>query len=336
MQANKARSIYMKLLIGGVLILGALVGSVIFFSKPDFYRDSPRPGEQAPFQAAHSNSLFDLNNPRDLMGFSDEVLVAKITEESAPTEFKVSVVFNIKGKSSSSISIEDSRSEALKIGYTYILPLKEDRGRFLVVAPGQGYEQFKQWLYPITTDVSLSLTQLKNLAISDNRTQELLIAYVYETEIQRYPIKNSFKSLSAEERKAVLGYIKNMPSEPPVKPENTKILCSDHEDNDGDHHVDLADNDCAAFLPPKLQENTKALCSDGIDSDRDGLYDLIDPDCSAYKGPEETTEFCSDGLDNDMNGYRDMSDSNCKALYQLLPPPSQPNPPVVSTSTTST
>ena len=55
----------------------------------------------------------------------------------------------------------------------------------------------------------------------------------------------------------------------PPPTENTAELCSDGQDNDGDTLTDLADPDCAAFVPepepqPELFENTEVLLQEKV------------------------------------------------------------------------
>ncbi|WP_437478810.1 MopE-related protein [Sorangium sp. So ce1014] len=96
---------------------------------------------------------------------------------------------------------------------------------------------------------------------------------------------------------------------------NPSERCDDDLDNDGDHHVDCADPDCAAFGPCRGCANGaapgpefgSAACTDGIDNDCDGTLDCADEDCSA--SDFYVTECC-DGLDENGNGIPD--DFNCR------------------------
>ncbi|MGK4002973.1 MopE-related protein [Sorangium sp. So ce1036] len=96
---------------------------------------------------------------------------------------------------------------------------------------------------------------------------------------------------------------------------NPREVCDDGLDNDGDHHVDCADRDCAAVgacfrcangAAPGPEFGTVA-CTDGLDNDCDGAIDCADDDCSA--SDFYVTECC-DGVDENGNGIPD--DFNCR------------------------
>jgi len=93
---------------------------------------------------------------------------------------------------------------------------------------------------------------------------------------------------------------------PTPVPENTLEFCQDQKDNDGDGHVDCADQDCEVFalclrpvmvspLPPPPQPQFVAppppppaeergwMCSDGVDNDRDGLTDCFEKVCQSSR-----------------------------------------------------
>jgi hypothetical protein len=94
------------------------------------------------------------------------------------------------------------------------------------------------------------------------------------------------------------------PTAPAPVPENTLELCQDKTDNDGDGHVDCADQDCEVFTlclpppmvsplpppqprfvapapPPPPAEERGWMCSDGVDNDRDGLTDCFEKSCQS-------------------------------------------------------
>jgi len=97
-----------------------------------------------------------------------------------------------------------------------------------------------------------------------------------------------------------------IPGQCPI--EDSALLCSDGQDNDGDGLIDCFDPGCGAFC----QEDTNALCSDGRDNDDDGLVDCGDPSCSATQACCEAGEDrCSDGVDNNLDGAIDCDDEGC-------------------------
>ena len=51
------------------------------------------------------------------------------------------------------------------------------------------------------------------------------------------------------------------PPPPPPSPENTQVLCSDGLDNDADGLIDLADPDCAAFVPSEDEKTWAEISS---------------------------------------------------------------------------
>lgn len=91
-------------------------------------------------------------------------------------------------------------------------------------------------------------------------------------------------------------------STPARSPENTPSACRDRVDNDGNGHVDCADQGCspmtfctqpaptpsqpASSPQARTPENTPGACRDGNDNDGDGHVDCADQDCS-------TLTFCA-------------------------------------------
>jgi hypothetical protein len=72
--------------------------------------------------------------------------------------------------------------------------------------------------------------------------------------------------------------------------ENTSRLCRDGSDNDGDGHIDCADQDCGQLTfcaqasaktaqPQIVLEDSTVTCQDGTDNDGDGHVDCGDQDC---------------------------------------------------------
>ncbi len=87
----------------------------------------------------------------------------------------------------------------------------------------------------------------------------------------------------------------------PVVQERTLDDCRDDEDNDGDGHVDCADQDCEIYAiciqgPPVVEEVATAeeevdpkdrpemglLCRDGKDNNEDGFVDCFEKSCQHY------------------------------------------------------
>ena len=71
---------------------------------------------------------------------------------------------------------------------------------------------------------------------------------------------------------------------------------------------------CPDDSTPAEPENTQALCSDGLDNDGDGLIDLADPDCAAFVPPPEPTDVCpniDDVQEVIPEGYELDIDGNC-------------------------
>ncbi len=110
-----------------------------------------------------------------------------------------------------------------------------------------------------------------------------------------------------------------------VTTENTKELCSDTIDNDGNGKVDCDDSGCAEFAfcqaPEEGKENTLAACQDQEDNDGDGKTDCDDSECQAFslcqkaeEGKENTLIACQDGEDNDGDGKKDCEDPDCQAF----------------------
>ncbi|MBI2004813.1 peptidoglycan-binding protein [Patescibacteria group bacterium] len=71
---------------------------------------------------------------------------------------------------------------------------------------------------------------------------------------------------------------------------------------------------CPDDATPTEPENTQALCSDGLDNDGDGLIDLADPDCAAFVPPPAPTDLCPniDGVQEAVpEGYELDGEGNC-------------------------
>lgn len=72
--------------------------------------------------------------------------------------------------------------------------------------------------------------------------------------------------------------------------ENTQVLCTNGEDDNGNGMTDFQDADCAAFAPaPVFVENTQVLCTDGEDNNGNGMTDFQDIDCAAFAPVATTT-----------------------------------------------
>ncbi len=73
-----------------------------------------------------------------------------------------------------------------------------------------------------------------------------------------------------------------------LRPEDTKALCSDGIDNNGDGRIDLRDAGCVSFRPPDpppphFEEGVNySTCHDNSDEDRNGLIDAADPACARF------------------------------------------------------
>ena len=101
---------------------------------------------------------------------------------------------------------------------------------------------------------------------------------------------------------------------------DTKEICDNGKDDNGDGKIDCDDSDCAEFpgcLSAAYAAPVEKDCRDGLDNDGDGLTDCLDSDCimapgctaPAYAAPVETD--CQDGQDNDGDGEVDCDDSDC-------------------------
>ena len=105
--------------------------------------------------------------------------------------------------------------------------------------------------------------------------------------------------------------------------ENTRDLCSDNLDNDGNGLKDCDDPGCRDFAfcdeTEEGKENTLSACMDKADNDGDGLIDCDDSECQVFaicqEGEDENTpERCQDSKDNDKDGLIDCQDPNCQAF----------------------
>lgn len=322
------RIIMWVLIIGGLLVMSSYLYLYLYvrLSNPTVSGPKPPPLPQI---ESHELTFTDYADTRELVGSSHNVFVAKIIRKigneprygDPETQFEARAIYNIKGNLQGLIMVRDYlNAHGLQLGITYILAT---RG-----SPENEYTLNADGVLSSVLNANPNLTdsQIERLAQDSARVQELLIGYVYEIleegDVRANIAQNSFQSLSQEEKNVVLSKVKNLPLAPFSLPrEDTKEFCSDKIDNDHDRRIDLADSDCAAFLPLPIPENTKALCSDGIDNDRDGRTDLRDSNCVAFVGRENTKEFCSDGLDNDLDGYRDLGDSDCALFSPSYKPP---------------
>jgi len=103
---------------------------------------------------------------------------------------------------------------------------------------------------------------------------------------------------------------------------DTKEICDNGKDDNGDGKIDCDDSDCAEFpgcLSAAYAAPVEKDCRDGLDNDGDGKVDCDDSDCvglpecqvvgPAYAAPVEAD--CEDGKDNDGDGDIDCADSDC-------------------------
>lgn len=115
--------------------------------------------------------------------------------------------------------------------------------------------------------------------------------------------------------------------------ENTRELCNDGCDNDGNGFMDcgpLGDFECmntpgacVDACPTMGPENTMEACTDGCDNDGNGFVDCRDFACAAFCPVENSNVTCSDGISNDGDRFVDCEDLDC--LNTMNDPPTGVN-----------
>lgn len=131
----------------------------------------------------------------------------------------------------------------------------------------------------------------------------------------------------------------------------TVTECSDGNDNDGDHNIDIADPGCHADGNASNPASYNALdgdeadpaCMDTKENDvpTDNHIDIADPGCHsdanpgnpASYTPTRTTEanaVCSNGADDDGDGRRDLADPGCNGNPAGTTEVGSPSPAVIS------
>lgn len=167
----------------------------------------------------------DLNIVENLVGSSQNVFVGRVIGQSvnqkggSQTQFDVDVVLNIKGKLQGQVRINTyawhhngtirvrKGSVWPKSGSTYVFATRynsgEDLYRLISFTLGDVASKL------ISDDASLTRAQLRQIAESDSRVQELQAAYPREVipsaDIYNNNVHNSYQSLS-EAEKAALPY----------------------------------------------------------------------------------------------------------------------------------
>ncbi len=102
----------------------------------------------------------------------------------------------------------------------------------------------------------------------------------------------------------------------PIVQERTLDDCRDDEDNDGDGHVDCADQDCEIY----------AICIQGppVEEEAAAAEEEVDP-----KDRPERGMLCRDGKDNNEDGFVDCFEKSCQHYYycrrQMYFIPESPN-----------
>lgn len=250
--------------------------------------------------------VFDYNDPRVLVGYTQEVFAAKVLKEIGRNpavlaentqiphfQYEAEVLYNIKGSANGKVMLDFDAIEGGRLvsGNTYLLAMRH-------------WEETRPWYYVgshpafklmVSDNASLTDEQLIELVKKHERTYELLNAYPNEIlrdiDIRKNRTPNSFQSLSDEEKQVVYAKFEELiplrpvpdilPPPPPPTPvlaESDWIRCRDGVDNDNDGLIDIADPDCGGTL----REDLPSLCRDHEDNDLDGLVDAADPDCAPF------------------------------------------------------
>ncbi|MBN2723114.1 MAG: lamin tail domain-containing protein [Deltaproteobacteria bacterium] len=94
----------------------------------------------------------------------------------------------------------------------------------------------------------------------------------------------------------------------------TKEVCNNGEDDDGDGYIDCLDVECLSQIggpDGQLCQSTETRCADDFDNDGDGATDCEDSDCADSTDCGGQVEDCTDGEDNDGDDAIDCADSDC-------------------------
>lgn len=281
------------------------------------------PDEPAARGGAAAIYTMDLENPRVLVGYSQNVFAGKVIQEIGRTpnqttpeiphiQYDVEVIYNVKGsvRGTAVVDVTVLGGGGLTLGATYMFATRH-------------LEELSPWYFTsthpanrtmVTQDATLTAAALQKLVRGQERTYELLNAYpneiVRDIDIQKSRAANAFRSLSDSEKELVFAKFDELIPPRPVP----------------------------AFLsappppPPDLTEVSGDACRDGNDNDGDGLIDRNDPNCSTYYR-EDLPSFCRDYKDNDADGKTDAADPDCASYYPTPTPLPPPAPAAVQTST---
>jgi len=192
-----------------------------------------------PYTVAGIHAQYDANYGDDnvLVGGSNNVFVGKVINQTGSipshgtpyTQFSVEVIDNIKGKLEGTVIV--NQIGGYKNGVLYIMSgetgdslhsgdntkyLLQPGSTYLFATRGSSTDKYGgfYWLNSystalklISSDETLSLVQLNDLAKKDDRVKALLSAYpneiLLDADIARLGTPNSFKSLPIEEQEKI-------------------------------------------------------------------------------------------------------------------------------------
>ena len=104
---------------------------------------------------------------------------------------------------------------------------------------------------------------------------------------------------------------------PAASPENSVAACQDGTDNDGDSHVDCADQDCQIFAVCVQMPSDETANAPTEDLETEASVETSTASVTIFhSGPRpEHKRQCSDGLDNNNNGLIDCQEASCQRSF---------------------
>jgi hypothetical protein len=335
-----------KKLITVVIVAGLITAGIqLFVTKPNGNWESRTLPSESIYDVG--GRPIDYNNDRELVGAADNVFVGKVAEVVSadtggrPQTFsRVDVLYNIKGNIQGRVLVRElganvggvikkvttsnneepiettydiEKSPLVKPGSIYIFLARYISSKYVPpdLNPYYSLSDHPSSRKLISNDDNLTNEQLIDLVRRDNRTYELLAAYVNEIPYTNI-ILNRFDLFSEAEKQVVFAKFQDLIPSRPI-PEITP------------KNFDFSD-------PASVLENNIVSCTDGIDNDKDGFIDFDDRGCKSFF-IENNKGLCRDTVDNDFDGKKDAADPDCAAFYPPQPTPPPPPPPAPATST---